>query len=84
MAEGAEFVFPGGDEFLGDVALVADFEDGAHDGRIVDFLRIVELASAGISSGVIVPDDLVVLFNVSNDISVHHLNMINIKQQSKV
>ena len=53
----------GGDEFLADEAFVADVEQGLHERRVVDLLRVVDLVAAGDAGGVDVGDVVRVLLD---------------------
>lgn len=80
MPEGEGLILPGGDEFLGDIALESSVEDCPHDPGVIDFLVLIKFSPAGISSGMIVANDFLVLLNSANHIPVHHLNMVDIEE----
>ena len=40
------------DEFMSDVAAESGFGDGLHDGRVIQLLRVVNLISARVATGV--------------------------------
>ena len=61
LAERGQGIGPLGDEFLADEALVAGGDDGPHDGRVIDFLGLIDLVAAGHAAGVEVADVLMVL-----------------------
>lgn len=79
-AEGGDGVWAFGDEFLADEALVAAFCDGAHDGRVVDFLVVVEFVTAGISCGVDVADEGCAFLVPADDIAVHDLDVVDVEE----
>ena len=74
----------GGDEFLADVPLIADFEQRLHDWRIVDFLLLIELTAARVAGCVHMRDVVTVLAKARNDIAVHDLNVIDVEEQLQI
>ena len=69
------------DELLGNVALKPSFNDGLANGRVIEFLSVVDLVSARIAAGMIVAEILVALLDGSNDVAFHDLHVINIVEQ---
>ena len=70
-----------GDEFLADESLVLDLEQGFHDGRIVNLLILIQLATTGIAGGVDMTDMLSTLMDATYDVSVHDLHVINVEEK---
>ena len=58
MSQGERLVLPGGNEFVGDVTVETGFENGVHDGGIVDFLLVVQFRSPGVSCYVIMANEV--------------------------
>src|SRR5579871_4566943 len=67
----------GRDELLSDVTFVFQFEQFAHDRRVVDLLSLIQFAPARISSRVYVADDVLALVQAPDDVSVHDLHVVN-------
>ena len=84
VPEGSHLVVPVGNELLRNEAIKAGGENGAHHGRVVDLLRVVEFASAGVTGGMVVTDVFLVFADVADDVAVHDLHMINVEQQLEV
>ena len=63
------------------MALVAGLEDRAHDGRVVQLLRLVDLVSARVAAGVVVEQILVIVADRPDDIPLHDLHVVNVVQQ---
>lgn len=61
---------PGWDEFLGDVTVVPGFQDGSHYGRVINFLLVIQFSTTGIACGVVVSDQIFVLSNPADDVTV--------------
>ena len=78
--EGGDFVVAAGDEFLPDKAGVAAFGDGAHEGRVVDFLLVVEFTAAGIAGGVEVADEFRAALKMAQEIAVHDLDVVKVEE----
>ena len=68
-------------EFLPDVARVADVDQLLHDRGIVHFLILVEFATSGNACRVNVPDDVLVLLDAADDVAVHELHVVDVEQQ---
>jgi hypothetical protein len=71
---------PGRDEFLTDVALVAESMKFPHDGWEVDFLLIIQFVSPWATGHMDMSNDIDVFIQSAHDISVHDLNVIDIKE----
>ena len=71
----------GGDEFLAHESLVLDLKEGFHDGRIVDFLLIIEFSTARVACGVDVPDHVPAFADATDNVPVHDLDVINVEEQ---
>lgn len=84
MAQRQNRIIPGGDEFVSDEVVVADFEQRLHDGGVVDLLVLVELAAARISSSVNVADVILVNAQAANDVAIHDANMVDVEEQLEV
>ncbi len=84
VSQGEDGVGPGGDEFVGDVVVVADLLEGLHDGGVVDFLVLVELAAAGIAGGVDVADGVFVEAEAADEIAVHDADVVDVKEELEV
>lgn len=84
VTQGEDGIVPGGDELVGDEVVVTDFEDGLHDGGVVDLLMLVELAAAWISCGVDVADVVLVNAQAANDIAVHDADVVDVEEQLEV
>ena len=63
------------------MALVAGLEDRAHDRRIVQLLRLVDLVPAWVAAGVVVEKILVIVADRPDDIPLHDLHVVNVVQQ---
>ncbi len=64
--------------FVGDVAAEAGVRDGLRHEMIIQFLRFVDLMTAGISAGMEVRNMLDVVANSSGDIAVNELHVIGV------
>ena len=84
VAEGEDGVAPGGDEFVGGEVVVADFEEGLHDGGVVDLLVLVELAATGIAGGVDVADVFFVNAQAADDVAIHDADVVDVKKQLEI
>ncbi|MFM1944474.1 MAG: hypothetical protein RI897_3456 [Verrucomicrobiota bacterium] len=84
MAEGEDGVGPGGDEFLGDVAGVAGIEKGLEDTGVVDFLGVIEFGAAGVAGSMHVSDDIVILADSADHITVHDLDVVDVEEEFHV
>ncbi len=84
VPEGGGFVVPVGDELLRYEVVEACGENGAHYRGVVNFLRVVEFAAAGVAGGVVVADVFLVFADVADDVAVHDLHVINVEQQLEV
>lgn len=81
VAEGEGAIGPGGNEFLGDVAGVAEIEEGAEDGGVVDLLGGVEFGAAGDAGGVDMADEVPKLAHPADDIAVHDLDVVDVEEE---
>ncbi len=81
MAQGANGVFPVGNEFLGHESLIARGQDLFEDGWIENLLVLVHLATTGVSCRVVVSNPRMVGADAADDIAIHNLNMVDIEQQ---
>ena len=63
------------------MALVAGLEDRAHDCRVVQLLRFVDLVPAWVAAGVVVEKILVIVADRPDDIPLHDLHVVNVVQQ---
>src|SRR5262245_24683220 len=64
--------------FVGDVAGEIEISDGLGDKAIIQLLRLVDLVTSGITSGMKMADPLEVVANVANDVSVHDLRVVDV------
>ena len=64
---------------MGNIPLIACFQNHSHDSRVVDLLRVVQLAAPRIARRMDVVDRLATLVNATYDVAVHDLNMIDIE-----
>ena len=80
-AQRLQRVGPLGDELLGHEALVAGLDDGLHDGRVVDLLRLVDLVAARHAAGVEVGDVLDVLLDRGDQVAFHDLHVVDVVEQ---
>ena len=71
----------GGDELLTDVAQVPGACDLFHNWLVVDFLLVADFTTARVAGGVVVADVVLVLSNARDDIAVHNLHVVDVKQQ---
>ena len=69
---------------MGDIAFVTRFQDCLKNRSILDFLRVIDFATAGVASGVVVGDVVFEPMNPADDVAVHDGDMINIEKQFKV
>ena len=81
MSQGESLVLPGGNEFVGDVTVETGFENGVHDGGIVDFLLVVQFRSPGVSCYVIMANEVLVLPDPTYDVAVHDLHVIDVEKE---
>ena len=84
MFERFGMIVPGRDIFLSNVALVSGFQYGTKNRRVIELLILVEFAAAGIASSMIMPDPSMQFAYSSDHVTVHDLNVINIKKQFEV
>jgi hypothetical protein len=62
-----------------DVALVVDLKEGFHNSSIINLLVFADLPTSGITGDLDVTDELVVLLNSADEISIHDLHVISVK-----
>ena len=75
----------GGDEFVADVSLVVDIDEGLHDCGVIEFLARIHFAAARDAGGVDVADEAGAVFvNAGNEIAVHDLDVIDVEEQLHV
>lgn len=84
VPQGLYGVLPGGNEFLSHKPRIACIDDRLHDRWIVDLLQVIEFPATGISGCVVVADQVMVLLNAANDITVHDLHMVDVEEQPEV
>src|SRR5262245_30722922 len=68
----------GGRIFVSDVAGEIQIGDGLCDKAIIQFLRLVYLVASGIASGVEMADPLEVVADVTHDVAVHDLRVVDV------
>lgn len=84
MSQREHWIGPCGQKFLCDEACVSGSEDSRHDSGVVDFLQLIKFFSAWVAGGVVVCNELVILFDSADDIAVHDLDVVDIEQQPEV
>ena len=70
----------GWDELLADIASVPGADNLFHNWLIVDFLPVVDFTAAWITRRVVVADVVLVLSNTGDDVTVHNLYVVDVKQ----
>jgi len=68
------------DELVAYKAAIAGGLKRAHNAGVMDLLVVVEFASTGIAGRVDVPDQMAMLTDAADQVTVHHLNVIAIEQ----
>lgn len=81
VSQGEALVLPGRNELLSDVTFVTCLQDRPHYGWVIDFLGVVQFRSTRVSCSVVMPDNILVLPDAPNDVSVHDLDVIDVKEQ---
>ena len=67
---------------MGHVAGEARVPDRAHDGRIVEFLRRVDLRASGDAAGVVVADPVAGVGQGADDVPLHDLHVVDIVEDA--
>ena len=67
-------------KLLPHVTLIAGVQDRLHDGRIIDFLGVVDFVATGIPRCVIMGDIRMNFLDPRDDVTLHDLDVINIEQ----
>ena len=73
-----------GNKLLAYVSLVSDFDQRFHDRLVSDLLLIIQFGSARIAGSVNMANVILVLMNSANHITIHDLDMVDIKQQLQI
>ena len=55
--------------------------DGAHQGRVVDFLGVIGVKAPRIAGDMVVPEVCVVLLHRANQVTFHDLHVVGIVEQ---
>lgn len=84
VEKGVFGLFPSGDKLLRNVALIAGFTDGFDDGGVVKFLGGIDLVAPGYPCGMIVADVLVMPLDGGDDVSFHHLHVVDVIEELEV
>src|SRR5262249_8375882 len=64
--------------FVGNVAGEIELSDGLGDKAIIQLLRLVDLVTSGITSGMKMADPLEVVANVAHDVPIHDLRVVDV------
>src|SRR5262249_42327651 len=64
--------------FVGDVAGEIELSDGLGDKAIIQLLRLVDLVTSGITSGMKMADPLEMVANVAHDVPIHDLRVVDV------
>ena len=78
LPQAPEHVGPFGHELLGDEAFEASVDNGLHDGRVVQFLRLIDLSPSGHAARMIVRKICVVFADGGDDVAFHDLHVVDV------
>ena len=63
-----------------DIAGVVGFQEGLHESTVVDFLSVANFSSSGVSGDLNVANEFVMLLDAANQVSIHDLYMVGVKE----
>lgn len=64
--------------------VVADFEQGLHDSRVINLLVFVQFAATRIAGSVDVADVILVHAQTADDVAVHDADVVDIEEQLEI
>src|ERR1700722_12170390 len=70
-----------GNELLREITLKSGFDDRLTDGRVIQFLGVVDLVPSGVATGVEMPDVLLGIADRADDIAFHDLHVVDVVEQ---